>query len=598
MNDPIRSRTLPGCRCALLATSTIVLLAGCSRSPFSTYDDELGPRVSLTRLRQVERLDQERYEAPPERQNPVVTRDTALPDPFASRERIGITIEQARAWTLANNLSLQAVLLDPTIANQRVTREEGRFDAVIFANASYSDSEQPTATQLEGSQVERFSFTPGVRVPLRTGGQVSFDLPVSRVDTNNQFSTLNPAYDIDGRFSISQPLLRNSGRRVNTHGIRVAALSQQISESRTKLEIIRQLSDADRAYWRLYAAQQALEVRVLEYQLAREQLETARRRVDAGDLPEVEMTRAESGLASTLERIIFAQNGIKERERELKRIMNAPGLDIAGSTFLTPETLPDPVRYEFDFELLSELAVAERMELLELELQLAIDESTIALNKNATLPLFTLDYTVVTNGLGDSWSSAAGQTRRGDFIDSIVQARFETPLGNRQATSNLRESILQRVQRLSTREARRQAIREETLNAADRVEASWQRILASRLAVITATRTLDAERRQFDVGVRTSTDVLDASTRLGDARLIEIQALTDYQISLVDLAFATGTTLGAARVDWSPTDPLAIPAQEFRDPPEPPSLFGVHLPLAGKAAPADTGAAPAQSPAP
>jgi outer membrane protein TolC len=400
---------------------------------------------------------------------------------------------------------------------------------------------------------------------------------MDRVDTNNQFSTLNPAFEVDGRFSLSQPLLRNAGRRVNTYGIRVAALNSQISQARTKLEIIRQLADADRAYWRLYAAQGALDVRLLQHQLAREQLETAQRRVRAGDAPEVDVTRAESGLAATLDQIIAAQNFVSERERELKRIMNAPGLDIGTQTYLLPQTSPDPIRYDFDYPVLGDQAVSQRMELLELELQLAIDESTIALRKNATLPLFTLDYTAVTNGLGDTWSSAGGQAGDFNYIDHFVRAQFEMPLGNQTANANLREAILLRVQRLSTRDAREQSIEEETFNAADRVRASWGRILATRLSVITATRTLDAERRQFDVGGRTSTDVLNASTDLANERLREIQALTDYEIALVDLAFATGTMLGAARIDWEPIDPTNSPAPEFPTVPKN-ALFGLSIP--------------------
>lgn len=578
MNEPTRSRALSRCRCALACSAgAIVALSGCAKSPFQTYEDDLGPRVSLSRLRQVDRFGAEQYLAPPDQQNPQIGETPVVPDVFAGLDRVDVTIEQARAWTLANNLSLQATLIDPAIANQRITAEEGAFDTVIFANASYGKTDQPTATQLEGSQIENATFTPGVRIPLRSGGTISFDLPMDRVDTNNQFSTLNPAFEVDGRFSISQPLLRNAGRRVATYGIRVAALNQQISEARTKLEVIRQLADADRAYWRLYAAQEALDVRRLQYDLAREQLETSRRRVDAGDLPEVEVTRAESGLASTLEQIIGAQNLIAERERELKRVMNAPGLDIATATYLVPETAPDPVRYDFDYADLADRAVEHRMELLELELQLAIDESTIALRKNATLPLFTLDYSAVTNGLGDSWSGASGQAGDLDYIDHFVRAQFEMPLGNQTANANLREAVLLRVQRLSTREARRQSIREETLNAADRVRAAWGRILASRLSVITATRTLDAERRQFDVGARTSTDVLNASTDLADARLIEIQALTDYQIALVDLAFATGTTLGAARVNWAPIDPTDSPPPDFPSAQEN-AILGLRLP--------------------
>ena len=585
MNDPLRSRTLSRCRCALgLPAAALAILAGCSRSPFATYDDELGPRVSLSRLRNVERLDPSRFEAPPERQNPQITRGAPLPDPFANRERIGVTLESARAWTLANNFSLEAILLEPSIANQRVTREEGRFDAIIFANATLSSTEQPTSTQLEGSEVDRFALTPGVRIPLRTGGQITFDAPLSRIDTNNQFSTLNPAYDADGRFSISQPLLRNAGRRVNTHAIRVASISQQISESRTKLEVIRQLADTDRSYWRLYAAQQALEVRILEFELAREQLETARRRADAGDLPEVEVTRAESGVASTLDRIIAAEHHQGTRARTQAH-HERPGLDIAARPTWCPRRCPIRSATTSTTRCSPNSPSPNAWNSSNSNSN-SRSTSTIAFNKNATLPLFTLDYSVVTNGLGGTWSSAAGQARRTDFIDSFLQARFEAPLGNRQATSTLRESVLQRVQRLSTREARRQAIREETLNAADRVDASWQRIIAARLAVITATRTLDAERRQFDVGLRTSTDVLDASTRLGDARLIEIQALTDYQISLVDLSFATGTTLGAARVEWTPSDPLDAPAPDFRDPPQDPALFGLHVPLPSRGEPA------------
>jgi len=38
-------------------------------------------------------------------------------------------------------------------------------------------------------------------------------------------------------------------------------------------------------------------------------------------------------------------------------------------------------------------------------------------------------------------------------------------------------------------------------------------------------------------------------TRLGDAQVREIRAVTDYQVYLIDLAFATGTLLGYSQVD-------------------------------------------------
>jgi len=96
------------------------------------------------------------------------------------------------------------------------------------------------------------------------------------------------------------------------------------------------------------------------------------------------------------------------------------------------------------------------------------------------------------------------------------------------------------------------------LNAIDQLEANWQRILAAQQRVILAARVLDAETRQFELGLRTSTEVLDAQARLADAQSAEINAVTEYQIAQVDIAFAAGMVLGASNVTWSP-----IPAPKY-----------------------------------
>ena len=45
---------------------------------------------------------------------------------------------------------------------------------------------------------------------------------------------------------------------------------------------------------------------------------------------------------------------------------------------------------------------------------------------------------------------------------------------------------------------------------------------------------------------------MTAAARLAEAQSNEIRALADYQIAQVDLAFSTGTLLGAAMVEWAP----------------------------------------------
>jgi len=193
--------------------------------------------------------------------------------------------------------------------------------------------------------------------------------------------------------------------------------------------------------------------------------------------------------------------------------------------------------------------------MLELELQLAVDRETIDLRRNQRLPLLTLDYAYNVNGLGGSFADAFDQFPPRTFDDWTVGLNAQVPIGNEAAESRFRQALLTRVQRLATKEQRVVAIRQEVLDAADTLREAWLRILAARREVLAATRTLEAEQRQFDVGASTSTDVLDAQSQLALARFREIQAVTDYEIAQVDLAFATGSLLGFGQVDWVTPEP-------------------------------------------
>jgi outer membrane protein TolC len=76
--------------------------------------------------------------------------------------------------------------------------------------------------------------------------------------------------------------------------------------------------------------------------------------------------------------------------------------------------------------------------------------------------------------------------------------------------------------------------------------------------VILARRVLAAEIRQLDAGLRTSTEVLDAQSRLASALSAEVLAVTNHQISQVDIAFASGLLLGAGNVYWEPVPPEKV----------------------------------------
>jgi len=508
-------------------------------------------KVEPEKLRQIETLDLE--QAKDEEKQKARPND----DP---PEVLELTLEKCRALALENNLDLKVQLISPAIAAERVSEEEARFESAFFSNVSYGKTDRPEkSTRLQGRSTDSSYVDLGVRVPLRTGGTVTFDLADRRVKTDVGFSAfseiLNPEYSSNLSLSISQPLLRNAGNRANTYAIRVANYQRQITDARTKLEVIRIIAALDRVYWRLYAARKELEVRKQQYELARAQLEQAQRFVDLGERAQIEVLRAEAGVAQQLEAIIIAENNVRDRERELKRVINKAGLEMQTPTVLIPVTEPDPVYYELTRQRLVQIASDNRMEMLELELQIAEDISTIDYLRNQALPLVTLDYTYNISGLGPTQSDSFDLLFDKRFEDHRIGLQLLLPLGNQAAKSRFLQAFYQRRQRLATRDSRTTLIELEVLNAIDQLEANWQRILASRQRTILDGRLFEAERRQFELGLRTSTDVLGAQTNFADAQSAEILALTEYQIALVDLAFATGTLLGAARVQWEPIVP-------------------------------------------
>lgn len=83
---------------------------------------------------------------------------------------------------------------------------------------------------------------PPIIESIRNFSEINSEIKVDLTDfekkKNSPFSIYNPSYESDLSASISQPLLRNAGRCVNEHSIRIAEYNSQITDAQTKLEAI------------------------------------------------------------------------------------------------------------------------------------------------------------------------------------------------------------------------------------------------------------------------------------------------------------------------------------------------------------------------
>jgi outer membrane protein TolC len=540
-------------RWVLLAS---LIAAGCNGRDY--VDAPLLPEVDPARLAQPPVLQPESESAAPPVQLETAVDEASKRDYSAQvyPERANVTLADVRQWSLEHNLDLRVQQFNPTLGVTALDAEIAKFEAVLQASYTYNDN--TLAENLEaGNPTASNGGTLGIDFPLATGGTLNVGTLFNQADS----TLLDEPWEAGFQLDLSMPIMRGFGLRANTASIVIAKMESQQVDARTLLETIRILANAEKSYWQLYAARRIMEVRERQHALAEEQLARARRRVDQGEVAPIELLRAQSGIGRTIEQLIVADNQLRLRARALKRFMNAPQFPVDGPTMLDPVTPSDPLGLDLDPAKLTRMAIANRMELLDLELQLAIDAERVALARNEALPLFTMDYQYQV--LGDDSGIAAAYGNLGDSDPFIASVNASIPLGNEARRARLSQAITRRLQRLATKESRVQTITQEVHDAVDNVRGAWRRVVAARLEAQFAERTLLAEQRQFDVGLRTSVEVLDASARVADAQSREVEAAAQYETSLVDLAFATGTVLGEAQVTMPGPMPVPNPDRTF-----------------------------------
>ncbi|MEM9166404.1 MAG: TolC family protein [Planctomycetota bacterium] len=473
------------------------------------------------------------------------TVDGDLPSTIlGSSEVTELSLDAVRRHALENNLDLRAAAFDSEIAQQAVDEEIARFDSVFRIDASYSETDTPTSSTLNNAQADQVFVQPALIQPLLTGGSVELSLPLTRSSTNNQFTTLDPAFESDFVVRLTQPLLRGGGRERATANVRIAGIERAVAEVRTRAAVTTTLSGVDRTYWELWASRRQLELRIEEFEVARDVLAQAERLVEAGAAAEIEVIRAQAGVSDLLSGILQIEQIVLRRQRELKRAMNLGSLRVSDESIVVPTTDPSPAPLDLDRDALLDVAAETRSELLELELQLIADATRIDAAENDRLPQLDLTASYRRNGLGDGFDSSIEQLYQDDFSEYSVGVTASIPIGNRAADARLRRATLQRLSRIATRDAREQTIEQDVLDAVERIRSDWQRIIAGRQSVTLNARSLAAEQRQFQEGLSNSVDVLQAAGRLAAARAEEIRAVADYELARIALAEATGTVVG------------------------------------------------------
>lgn len=507
----------------------------------------------------------------------------AMPEDDAESERSGqlgrivsllrtgtpdeIDLARVRQATLENNLGLQSALLGPEIASELLRAEQAKFESTFTASVQQQRTVNPEyfGANLVNVESDTLSISPGLNVPLRTGGAVSLDwtMGTSQYESGGltqSFAAAQPTV------SLQQPLLREAGFDYNEASIVLASATAGAQRGQAQLAVIRQLVAAETGYWNLYLAWRTLQINVELYKTSRRLLDEQRELVNHGNGSIANVYNFEVSLAQSVDQVLIAERSLRLSGRALKVIMQDPDMSLDGSIAIKPETSPRLIAYEFNPERLVAYALDNRADLLQLEytqIQAAVD---VMVKDNLVLPQLDFLGSYTFNGFASGRSLQ--QANSNLFSDNTPQGwmvglNASVPIGNEIALSNYRASLLQRLQAIANVREREITVTSEVLDAIDTCETRWQQILTTRYQQRAAQRFFDAYQTLFNRGQIPSSNLTQALQTLASSQVQAAAAEVQYQIALAQLAQSAGCLLGHAGVEWGrylDADRLRAPA--------------------------------------
>ena len=483
-----------------------------------------------------------------------------------------IELQDCVRMALMNNLLLQNAQLQPAIQREEVIQAEAIFDIVLGAGYSFTRTRSPNQIVDVTGTASDFNVDPGtsnirtndaevsLSKQLTSGGAVelSTDLVRSNVHGSDDITYApNPYWQPSLTLDYSQPILRGFGEKVNLAQVYIARKLEQEAIESLRQSLIDTVANTEVAYWQLAYAWRALGIQLWLIDAAEElrDLIDLRRNYDASL---ADWAQAVSTVEQRIADVISFQQSVKEASDNLKVLINDPGYPLAGESVLAPidEMVHTPISLDLRSALLT--AVSMRPDIRKSIYQIDITRIEEVVADNARLPELDLQAQVSTTGMASDVDTGYDRMLDGDFISYVLGLTFEYPLGNRAAEAAWRESRLERSSAMvDYRSAIQTAILDVKTTMREVID-NAQYINATRIARLATTeylRALEVERETLASLTPTFLNLIfTAQASLATARSDEFEAVSAFNISVVNLHRAMGTILDMHRIGLEQID--------------------------------------------
>jgi outer membrane protein TolC len=478
-----------------------------------------------------------------------------------------LTLAEAIARSLENNLGLEIVRLEPQVADARLMAARAGFDPSFNTRAIYESIRNPqntrefVATQSGLDQTDsgagrifsedNWRFQSGIEGRTWYGTQYSLVYEMDRLrNTLNQTSPssrFSPEYESFAGLRLTQPLLRDFGRNAQMVEMRVAARDRDIADLSLRKDMERTVSAVMKSYYALAFAQRDLSNKREAITLARTLAEQNERRVGEGVAPAIELQQARVAIAIREEAFLSAEHQRKESLNQLARELVGEFDLNAPPRYQALDALPTQVP-AIDRSVLMTRAVESRAEYQQGLMEMEKQGLRIEYFRNQTWPRLDIVGSLGVNGLAGSSGRSASNAAEAEGASWSAGLVFSVPLGNRASKADLAAAQAQRSQMIYALKRLEVDIGLEIDTALSRTETSRRRLDLTRQSLELAQQALVEENRRLEEGVGASDQVIAAQNEVTEARTRALAAQADVSRALVDLHLATGELLESQNI--------------------------------------------------
>lgn len=563
-------------------------------------------------------------------EEPVITNSPRL-DQLVHDGKLEISLQDAVELALENSLDIGVQRYYPWIADASILKAKaGGFGyatpGALFSSSTASlpsFSYDPTVTStillddrttpvnnpfisgtvsLAALQTHTMQFNEQFSRGFETGTNLTVSWNNTRSSSTSTANFFNPAVQSTLTVGFTQALLNGFGIAVNTRNIRIAQNNRKIADWAFAELAITTITNTITAYWELVYARANVKVNEQAVAVAQKLYEDNKKQLGVGTMAPLDVTRAESELATDTQNLIVARTVQLQDEQILKNAITKDPLapNVVNVEILTSDQPTPPATIENpSFEESIKEAFAKRPELQEQLLNLKNADIDVLATRNALRPSLTLSGQYSSVGLaGNSpikgtavvessgvpivdangnpitvdvggvatpifqpvtvtpvlgtnqqgFGTAQNQIFHNRFPDFSAQLTLGLPLRNRSAQAdNVRSILTQRQQESGLQQLKNAALLD--------VRNTYIALTQDRAQVESASKarelqqeTFNAEQKKYRLGASTVYNVILTQRDLIAAQGTELRALANLEEAKANYERALGRTLDVNHV--------------------------------------------------